>query len=67
MGIEQISENDAFAYNCENSTMPSTSDSKKDSCDILERLMYYYPSTAMTSQDSNFNKKLLIDIPSPLH
>jgi hypothetical protein len=47
--------------------MPSTSDSKKDSCDILERLMYYYPSTAMTSQDSNFNKKLLIDIPSPLH
>jgi hypothetical protein len=51
----------------ENSTVPIAGDSKKDICDILKRLMHYYPSTAMTSQDSNFNKKLLIDILFPLH
>jgi len=56
MGIEQISIVNDFAYNCEHSTVPGASDSKKEICDILERLMYYSPSTAMTSQDSNFNQ-----------
>jgi hypothetical protein len=56
MGIEQISGTDAFAYNCENSTAPSASDSKKNIRDILERLVYYYPSTVMPSQDSNVSK-----------